>query len=165
MSGSVEKRQRTGDPNHPRPQLQRDDWQSLNGSWEFAIDAKAEICDPAEVRWERRIMVPFAPETAASGIGDTSFFSAVWYRREFPRPQLKAGERLVLHFGAVDYHATVWVNGVKVRTHEGGYTPFAVEITAVLREGEVQEIVVRAEDDPSDLEKPRGKQDWNLEPH
>ena len=165
MSVPFQKRERTGDPNHPRPQLQRAEWESLNGSWDFAIDARGEISDPAQVAWDRRIMVPFAPETTASGVGTTGFFTAVWYRREFPRPELKAGERLILHFGAVDYHATVWVNGIKVRTHEGGYTPFSVEITAVLREGEAQEVVVRAEDDPADLEKPRGKQDWKLEPH
>lgn len=165
MSEVLEGWERSGDPNYPRPQLQRAHWQSLNGSWEFAIDAKAGICDPAQVRWDRRIMVPFAPETAASGVGETGFFSAVWYRRQFPRPVLQAGERLLLHFGAVDYNATVWVNGVKVRTHEGGYTPFSVEITEMLRESEAQEVVVRAEDDPVDLEKPRGKQDWKLEPH
>lgn len=165
MSAVSAGRQRTGDPNYPRPQLQRSSWQSLNGSWEFAIDAKGEICEPAEVVFDRRIMVPFSPETTASGVGDTSFYSAVWYRRQFPRPDLKPGERLVLHFGAVDYRATVWVNGIKVRNHEGGYTPFEVEISGVLRDGEAQEVILRAEDDPADLEKPRGKQDWKLEPH
>ena len=78
---------------------------------------------------------------------------------------LKPGERLVLHFGAVDYSATVWVNGVKACEHEGGYTPFSIEIQDLLRDGPEQEIVVRAEDDPGDLEKPRGKQDWKLEAH
>ena len=165
MSEERESRQRTGDPNYPRPQLRREQWESLDGAWEFAFDPKAEKTAPAEVVWDRRILVPFAPETSASGIGDTGFFSAVWYRRQFPRPALKPGERLILHFGAIDYYATVWVNGVKVRDHEGGYTPFSVEMTEQLREGEAQEIVVRAIDDPADLEKPRGKQDWKLEPH
>ncbi len=164
MTG-LDKWQRSAAANYPRPQLQRARWVSLDGSWEFAIDRKADLKQPEEVVWDRRIMVPFAPETAASGVGDTSFYCAVWYRRQVQRPEMKPGERLMLHFGAVDYHASVWVNGVKVRTHEGGYTPFVVEITGALREGEAQEIVVRAEDDPADLEKPRGKQDWKLEPH
>jgi beta-galactosidase/beta-glucuronidase len=152
-------------PDYPRPQLQRAAWIKLDGYWDFAIDRKAEVSGPAAVTWDAKIMVPFAPETAASGIGDTGFYRAVWYRRSFERPELKAGERLILHFGAVDYAARVWVNGVEVCRHQGGYTPFSADITDVLAETESQEIVVRAEDDPSDLEKPRGKQDWKLMPH
>ncbi len=160
-----EKEVLTSLPGHPRPQLQRAEWISLDGPWEFSIDAAAKLSNPREVAWDASIVVPFAPETAASGIGNTGFYCAAWYRRSFERPNLKAGERLVLHFGAVDYTATVWVNEVKVCEHEGGYTPFSVELTDVLRGEGNQEIVVRAEDDPADLEKPRGKQDWKLEPH
>jgi beta-galactosidase/beta-glucuronidase len=120
---------------------------------------------PEDVLWGSRINVPFAPETEASGIGDTSFFCAVWYRRTFASPALKADENLILHFGAVDYEAIVWVNGVEVVRHQGGYTPFSVDITDALVPGETQEVIVRAHDDPADLEKPRGKQDWKLEPH
>lgn len=152
-------------PDYPRPQLQRAEWISLDGRWEFAIDKRAELSGPEQVVWDASILVPFAPETRASGIGNTGFYCAVWYRREFARPELKPGERLILHFGAVDYAATVWVNGVRVCEHQGGYTPFSVEITDVLHEEQTQQIVVRAEDDPADLEKPRGKQDWELEPH
>jgi beta-galactosidase/beta-glucuronidase len=150
---------------YPRPQLQRSQWITLDGVWDFAIDRRGELLDLNQVQWDRKILVPFAPETALSGIGDTSFFSAAWYRRHFTNPELKPGERLILHFGAVDYAARVWVNGIEVCVHEGGYTPFSVEITAVLRAQDMQEIIVRAEDDPADLEKPRGKQDWKLEPH
>src|SRR5262249_39043180 len=111
-----------------------------------------------------KIVVPFSPETPASGIGNTGFYRAVWYRRRFDQPQLKPGERVILHFGAVDYHAKVWVNGILAATHEGGYTPFRADITESLVQGP-QEIVVCAEDDPSDLSKPRGKQDWLLDSH
>jgi beta-galactosidase/beta-glucuronidase len=110
-------------------------------------------------------MVPFAPETAASGVGETGFFKTVWYRRRFDAPKMGSGQELWLHFGAVDYIARVWVNGTEMCRHEGGYTPFSLEISSVLRSDRSQEIVVCAEDDPFDLEKPRGKQDWKLDPH
>ncbi len=150
---------------YPRPQLQRDDWISLSGVWDFSIDQSAAWTEPASVEWNDSILVPFSPETPASGVSATGFYRVVWYRRSFTQPALQTGQHLILHFGAVDYNATVWVNGVQVCSHEGGYTPFQADITRALRSGETQEIVVRAEDDPSDLAKPRGKQDWKLEPH
>ncbi len=152
-------------PSYPRPDLKRAKWIDLNGAWDFAFDASAEIRRPQDVTWDRTITVPFSPETPASGIHDQGLYCAVWYRRAFEAPVLKTGERLLLHFGAVDYSATVWINGVKACEHEGGYTPFSVEIQELLHNGSEQEIVVRAEDDPGDLEKPRGKQDWKLEAH
>jgi hypothetical protein len=150
---------------YPRPQLRRSGWWPLNGLWDFALDALGRWSAPAEVGWSSRIRVPFSPETDASGIGDTGFYRACWYRRSFTRPQLAPGERLVLHFGAVDHTATVWVNGARCSHHEGGYTPFKVDITDLFHSDGPQDIVVRAEDDPADLAKPRGKQDWQLEPH
>src|SRR4051794_26692834 len=92
-------------------------------------------------------------------------YRACWYRRTFAAPALAAGGRLWLRFGAVDHHATVWVNGERVAEHEGGYTPFGADVTDALRPAGEQEVVVRAFDDPLDLEKPRGKQDWRPEPH
>lgn len=115
--------------------------------------------------WNATIHVPFAPETPASGINNTGFYRACWYRRGFNRPPCAAGDRLLLHFGAVDYAATVWVNGCPVVRHEGGYTPFQVDVTDFLNASDPQVIVVHAEDDPQDLTKPRGKQDWQLNPH
>jgi beta-galactosidase/beta-glucuronidase len=149
----------------PRPRMQREEWASLNGSWDFAFDPQALIRSPDEVVWDRTIQVPFSPETPASGIRDTGFYTAVWYRRQFNQRPLAKNERLMLHFEAVDYAATVWVNGKKVVSHQGGYTPFSADITSVLLPDGPQEVVVRAEDDPADLAKPRGKQDWKLEPH
>lgn len=150
----------------PRPQLQRPGWISLDGEWQFAIDAAGTLSDPRTVPWSSTIVVPFAPETPASGIGDTSLFRACWYRRTIAVPPPIDGEsRVLLHFGAVDYKATVWVNGAMVGEHEGGYTPFTCDLTAVIDDATSCDVIVRAEDDPLDLEKPRGKQDWMLEPH
>lgn len=151
-------------PTHPTPQLRRRDWTSLDGEWQFAIDPEGESRTPDAIRWDRTIQVPFAPETAASGIRDTGFYRACWYRRVIRPPTQRPGERLFLHFGAVDYAATIWANGQEVARHEGGYTPFTADLTTQARSGSI-EIVVRAEDDPQDLAKPRGKQDWQLNPH
>jgi beta-galactosidase/beta-glucuronidase len=149
---------------YPRPQLRRQNWYSLNGEWEFAFDRERAWREPAAVLWSGQINVPFAPETPASGINRTEFLSACWYRRRCQLTARAAGERWMLHFGAVDYSATIWINDVCVGDHQGGYTPFSFDITDLVH-GEHAEIVVRAEDDPFDLTKPRGKQDWQLEPH
>lgn len=150
---------------YPRPQLRRDGWLTLDGQWEFALDPHAQWTRPDSVTWTHTIRVPFAPETPASGIGNTSFYRACWYRRTFDRPTLRLGERLLVHFGAVDYQATVWINGARVVDHEGGYTPFVADVTDSLTQSGAQQVVVRAFDDPLDLTQPRGKQDWLLEPH
>ena len=150
---------------YPRPQLRRRTWLPLNGPWEFSLDHAGRYATPSDVRWDRSIVVPFSPETPHSGIYDTGFYKACWYRRTIELPVLASGERLLLHFGAVDYSATVWVDGALAASHEGGYTPFTVDLTAFLRAPARCVVVVRAEDDPADLAKPRGKQDWQLEPH
>ncbi|HUQ87512.1 MAG TPA: glycoside hydrolase family 2 TIM barrel-domain containing protein [Vicinamibacterales bacterium] len=149
---------------YPRPQLVRKDWTSLNGAWDFAIDVDGAITDPRQVAWTTTIEVPFAPETPASGVEDTSLFRALWYRRQFTVPA-GGGSVVLLHFGAVDFRATVWVNGSLVCAHEGGYTPFVCDITNAVAGQPQCELVVRAQDDPVDLEKPRGKQDWTPRPH
>ena len=150
---------------YPRPMLVRDHWISLDGTWDFAIDETDRSGSMADVKFKRRIIVPFAPESRASGIGETGHFQACWYRRNFEAPPLAENERLILHFAAVDYLTTVWINGSVVAHHEGGYTPFSADITEQLREGTQQTIVVCAQDDPLDLAKPRGKQDWKPQPH
>jgi len=157
---------------HPRPQLTRARWIDLSGDWGFAYDDEARGLDedwPRRVDpYTRTIRVPFPPESPASGIGDTGFHPVVWYRRAFADPRANGEERLLLHCGAVDYRAQVWVNGRLVATHEGGQTPFSADITAALQasnEREEQVVVIRAEDPPDDLAQPRGKQDWEEEPH
>ncbi|MGD9762709.1 MAG: glycoside hydrolase family 2 protein [Candidatus Binatia bacterium] len=154
-----------GTHGYPRPQLQRTGWTSLNGEWDFAIDRSGEWHRPDQVEWSKTIVVPFAPETPASRVNDQSFFQACWYRRRFTAPLLAPSQRLILHFGAVDYSATVWCNGHRCTDHTGGYTPFQIDLTDLITAGREHEIIVRARDDPHDLAKPRGKQDWLLEPH
>jgi beta-galactosidase/beta-glucuronidase len=159
---------------HPRPTLTRPSWTDLCGAWSFAYDYE----DTGLVgRWQERvdvfdrtIEVPFPPESARSGIGDESFHPVVWYRRTFLRPAAnkspdESPDRLLLHFGAVDYRATVWVNGLLVATHEGGHTPFSADISTALVDEDEQALVVRAEDLPGDRRQPRGKQDWEATPH
>ncbi len=136
----------------------------LDGAWDFAFDLERSFSDPEKVPWSTQIQVPFSPETAASGVGRTDLFRTVWYCRRFTAPPMPSGHRLILHFEGVDYTADVWVNNVKMVRHHGAYTPFEMDVTDALRGGE-EEIVVRADDDPADLAKPRGKQDWKLEAH
>ena len=152
-------------PAYPRPQLVRPEWTCLDGPWDFSLDPPAQWTEPDEVAWTTTIQVPFAPETPASGIAAPGFYTACWYRRTFDAPALRPGDHLLLHFSAVDYAATVWVNGTLATQHEGGYTPFAVDVTRLLAPRGPQTVVVRAYDDPSDLAKPRGKQDWQAQPH
>ena len=147
-------------PEYPRPQFVRRDWLCLNGSWEFEIDA-------GDSGFERglhqksplagTITVPFCPEAPHSGIGVTDFMAAVWYRRTVAVPTAWSGKTVLLHFGAVDYDATVWVNGQQAGRHRGGFTPFTVSLAGLARAGEEITIVVRAQDTPQEP-KPRGKQ-------
>jgi beta-galactosidase/beta-glucuronidase len=149
---------------YPRPQMVREHWISLNGPWQFMYDDERRCAMPDCVDgWTHEIMVPFAPETVASGIGDTGFHAVCWYRRAFSL--LPGDGRTILHFGAIDYAARVWVNDHLVAEHEGGHTPIHADITAVMKGDGAQVITVWVEDDPHDLAKPRGKQDWLLEPH
>ncbi len=147
-------------PEYPRPQLRRQAWMSLNGWWDFAFDFSCsgeERGLPQGRGFDRRILVPFPPESKLSGIGFRDFMNCVWYRRSFRIPESWKGKRILLHFEAIDYRAKVWVNGRKVGSHEGGYTPFSFDITAYLKEGE-NLLVVKAEDDPRSGLQPRGKQ-------
>ncbi len=164
------------DPDYPRPQLVRERWTDLTGTWQFRHDDADvgvdehwyDLDDPADrAVFDRDIHVPYPPESPASGIGERGYHRVVWYRRTFDRAEAgdRPGERIALRFGAVDYRATVWVNGRLVAEHEGGHTPFAADVTGVLTEAGPQVVVVRAEDDPHDLSQPRGKQDWQERPH
>jgi beta-galactosidase/beta-glucuronidase len=149
---------------YPRPQLVRDHWLNLNGKWRFRYDDDLSCEMPGGVTgWTHEINVPFAPETALSGVGDTGFHRFCWYERDFSIQPSQG--RTILHFGAVDYSARVWVNGQLVAEHEGGHTSFAADITHALKGDGQQTVTVFVEDDPADLAKPRGKQDWLLEPH
>ncbi|MGR6742974.1 glycoside hydrolase family 2 protein [Microbacterium sp. F1-18] len=162
------------EPARPRPQLVRNSFLLLDGMWGFAHDdddrgVADRWFDGRELR--SSILVPFPPESPASGVGETGFHPIVWYRRTLSEADLAAAghqpsQRAILRFGAVDYRAAVWIDGQLVGEHEGGHTPFALDITDAL-DGDAREhvIVVRAEDDPHDLAQPRGKQDWEEQPH
>ncbi|UBV44256.1 glycoside hydrolase family 2 (plasmid) [Deinococcus taeanensis] len=150
---------------HPRPHLRRP-WRALDGWWDFAL-SPAEA--PQDVSFEGRIRVPYAPQTPASGLAQAPCLTerTLWYRTRVqltPQETPGADERLLLHFGAVDWAAQVFVNGAFAARHEGGYTPFTVDVTRAARAGSF-ELSVRAEDDHADLAQPRGKQDWRAEPH
>ena len=149
---------------YPRPQLVRPHWISLNGPWKFMFDDAGRHRFPdGEAAWTHTINVPFSPESALSGVGERGFHAVCWYEREF---ELRPREgRTLLHFGAVDYRARVWVNDHLVVEHEGGHTPFAADISGAMRADGRQTVTVYVEDDPHDLAKPRGKQDWLLEAH
>ncbi|MEK5178074.1 glycoside hydrolase family 2 [Paenibacillus sp. FSL R5-0636] len=152
-------------PEYPRPQFARKDWLSLNGEWDFTFDdedvGEEEQWYRADAKglFSRVIQVPFAFQSKLSGIEDPSFHDVVWYRRTFEVPEGWNGKRIVLHFGAVDYLAKVWVNGQLVAVHEGGHTPFQADITPSLIKGN-NTIILRAEDFSRDVTLPRGKQYW-----
>ncbi len=151
----------TFDPDYPRPQFVRARWLPLDGPWQYSFH---EAAHPDRVAWQGEICVPYPPESSLSGVNDPGFHPVVWYRRSFHVPAEWKGQRILLHFGAVDYQAQVWVNGNLAAEHEGGHTPFSADITETMVDGP-QTVVVRAADDPLDLEKPRGKQDWEEQPH
>jgi beta-galactosidase/beta-glucuronidase len=150
-------------PEYPQPQFQRADWRSLNGAWEFEFDDRNIGLDEQWAEsgraFSRSILVPFCFESALSGIGETGYHPYVWYRRAIAVPAEWRGRRVLLHFGAVDYKATVWVNGRYAGEHEGGHTPFRMDITRLL-EPEDNAVTVRVEDHPTDRYLPRGKQHW-----
>ena len=126
-------------PEYPRPQMARKDWINLNGLWDYAIRPQEEAT-PA--KYDGRILVPFPVESALSGVKQPlTPEQRLWYRRTFTAPRLN-GKRLLLHFGAVDWRAEVWVNGKAVGKHEGGYDPFTFDITSALKGKGPEEIVV-----------------------
>ena len=150
---------------YPQPQFQRETWLTLNGQWEFEFDdANAGLKEDwvsGKRKFGRAITVPFCFESPKSGIGDPSFHPWVWYRRNVTLPEAWKGRRVLLHFGAVDYRAMVWVNGRLAGSHEGGSTPFRFDATHLLQPG-ANSITVRAEDPPTDRTIPRGKQFWEV---
>ncbi len=144
---------------YPRPQFVRDDWLCLNGEWGFEVDQGDSGIHRGLLERELRdtITVPFCPESELSGIGNHDYYNAVWYRRQAIIPSEWAGKRILLHFQAVDYDSTVWVNGEEVGRHRGGFSPFSCDISNVAGAGDEITIVLRARDD-GQKPQPRGKQ-------
>lgn len=143
-------------PDYPRPHMVRTNWINLNGLWDYAMVA-ADSSLPTN--WDGKILVPFPVESALSGVKKPlTAQQALWYRRTFSAADLPAGERLLLHFGAVDWEAVVWVNGIRQGAHRGGYTGFSFDITEHLKPGADNELVVRVWDPTGSDGSARGKQ-------
>ena len=136
-------------PEYPRPQFVRRQWLCLNGEWQFEIDHGDSGLQRGLLDRDlaQRIVVPFCPESTLSGVGNTDFMRAVWYRRSVTIPMEWTGYNVLLHFQAVDYDATVWANGVQIGRHRGGFTPFTCNLRGVAAPGQTVTIVVRARDD------------------
>lgn len=149
---------------YPRPQLMRKDWINLNGVWSFEVDnsksgEEKEYYKRSELNGE--ITVPFCPESSLSGVGCTDFMECVWYRHNIEIPPEWNGKRILLHFGAADYHAKVYINGTMAGEHRGGYTPFSFDITEYLKESG-NYITVCVYDDVRSHNQPAGKQSSRL---
>lgn len=153
------------DFDHPRPLLTRENWQSLNGTWQFAFDPLQQHTHPSQVDFDQTILVPYCPESQKSGLHHTGHCKSIWYRQTFAVPNSADQIRTILHFGAVDHCAHVWVNGIFAAEHTGGHTPFSVDITLHLQGKDTFEVSVQAIDHPHRLDQPRGKQEWMEELH
>lgn len=145
---------------HPNPQWERETWKNLNGPWEFEFDFGCSAVERRlweKKRFDREILVPFCPESRLSGIGYTDFINGVAYRRNFELSQEELSRRVLLHFGAVDYEASVYVNGTLVGSHKGGYTSFCFDITKHVAPGP-NTLFVAVKDDVRSGLQPKGKQ-------
>jgi beta-galactosidase/beta-glucuronidase len=143
-------------PEYPRPQMVRSEWESLNGLWDYAI---TKVTDTIPKTFQGKILVPFAVESALSGVKKTvGADSVLWYRTKFSIPATMKGKNILLHFGAVDWEADIYINGIKIGSHQGGYDPFTFDITTSLKGGGSNLLELRVWD-PTDLgSQPRGKQ-------
>ncbi len=147
---------------YPRPQMERALWMNLNGQWNFKYDDEDQGLKSkwfVDGTYDKKIMVPYTYQSELSLINDQDVHDIVWYERNFDLTEDMIGKRIILNFGAVDYKADVWVNGIHVKTHEGGHIAFSVEITDQVLEKD-NTITLRVEDYTFDLELPRGKQYW-----
>lgn len=145
---------------HPNPQWERETWKNLNGPWEFEFDFGCSAVERRlweKERFDREILVPFCPESRLSGIGYTDFINGVAYRKNFELSQEELSGRVLLHFGAVDYEASVYVNGTLVGSHKGGYTSFCFDITKHVAPGP-NTLFVAVKDDVRSGLQPKGKQ-------
>lgn len=145
-------------PDYPRPQMQRSEWQNLNGLWQYAIVPVSDnIVIPAT--FQGNILVPFAVESALSGVGKTvGKDNILWYQRNITVPSKRKGKKILLHFGAVDWRSDIYINGKKIGRHEGGYDPFTFDITDALNKETKQQLSVRVWDPTDEGPQPHGKQ-------
>jgi hypothetical protein len=144
-------------PEYPRPQMVRNSWMNLNGLWQYALLPKS--AEKIPTAYAGNILVPFAVESALSGVGKTvGKDSVLWYERSVSIPASFQKGTVLLHFGAVDWQCDVFVNGKKVGTHQGGYDPFSFDISSALEKSGSQKIAVRVWDPTDEGPQPRGKQ-------
>lgn len=142
-------------PEYPRPMMERPEWKNLNGLWEYAIRPRGKSFPQ---KFDGKILVPFAAESSLSGVmAAVGAKNELWYRTAFDVPANWEDRNILLHFGAVDWKTDIWINDIKVGSHEGGYTPFSFNITPFLGDGE-QQLIVKVWDPTDEGPQPRGKQ-------
>lgn len=148
-------------PEYPRPQFERTAWVNLNGDWTYTLDLAKSGMDRELYNshgFDNHITVPFCPESSLSGVGYKDFIPAMWYHRTITIPSDWQGQKIMLHFGAVDFYAVVYIDGKVMTRHWGGSTPFACDITEAVSDGKVHDLVLRVEDDQRSGTQPKGKQ-------
>lgn len=148
-------------PEYPRPQFERSEWINLNGQWSYTFDFARSGMDRELFRsegFDGQITVPFAPQSELSGVGFTDFIPEMWYQRSLEIPADWDGKRILLHFGAVDYIASIYIDGKIAGRHWGGSSSFTIDITRLVNAGKTHNLVIRVEDDERSGEYAKGKQ-------
>ena len=152
-------------PEYPRPQFERKDWINLNGEWTYQFDfgkSGTENGFTNSKGFPNKIIVPFCPESKLSGVGYTDFINSLWYQRSIKIPETWNGKKVILHFGAVDYQSSLYIDGILVGKHWGGTSSFSFDITKYIQYGHQHNLVLSAIDDIRSKQQPSGKQSISL---